>query len=498
MRIADGVFWKAAWDPDKLAMRMEEEYWSYGRLAAAAAQYGRAFRQLGGQPGDVVALHLDNSPLYLALFLGLAHAGFVVAPLNPRLPEMESEAMVQHIQPWRIVHETDGRPVVDIHLPGQVPSSHAVLLDALCQGVSSDWDGLDDGLSDTDLFYLGCSSGTTGQPKGVLRTHKSWTESFFGMTLEFGMNSDTTLLVPGPFCYSASLIAALHALFIGGTVWLQRRFDAATVANHLASGDIQAVFMVPAMYRSVLDATIPLQRPAGIHPITCVSAGDKLPPSLQQAWLAAFPKTRWVEYFGSSEVGFISVMSSASPSPDAVGRPFFPARVRVAGTEIQVKSGMGFSGYTRESAALLASVQRPQGYLASGDCGYLDADGILHLTGRMTDLIICGGVNIHPAEIEQVAQSHPAVREACAVGLPDARLGEVPVCVVVLHPAHSASLTERWNELQAFLQPRLAGYKRPRQLHLWPELPRNASGKLDRRAVRAALLAAWSESGRDG
>jgi long-chain acyl-CoA synthetase len=483
MRIADGVLWKAGYDPGKVAVRTTDEALTYGELAAGIHNVGQAFRALGGRPGDVVALHLENSVTYLELFLGLAHAGFVVAPMNPRLTVEENDAILQQMRPWRvIVHRDDGLWVTS----SLSPDSDGISLEeirSLCH-TGTEARSLDEGLSDDDVFYLGYSSGTTGAPKGLLRTHRSWTESFFGMTLEFQMNESTILLVPGPLCYSASLISALHVLFIGGTVELQRRFNPALTAQRLNESDVNAIFMVPAMYRSVLDVCEESPQWATDKPLTCVTAGDKMPVQTRSAWQSVYPGARMYEYFGSSEVGFVSVCPpSDNPSVyKSVGRPFFPARIRIVNDEIQVKSGMGFAGYVGDAKLLEQNIRRRDGFLAPGDLGYLDEQGYLHVTGRAADLIICGGVNVYPAEIEQVVLQYEGVREVCVFGMPDDRLGEVPVCVVVWEPGIGAANAELG--LRQYLSQHLAGYKRPRRVWSLDKLPRNAAGKVARRELR--------------
>lgn len=534
MRIADGVFWQAGRDPQKVAIRMPPTpvqrgsesgdevpaSVTYGELAAAIHRVGRVFRDLGGKPGDIVALNLENRIEYLAVFLGLAHAGFVVAPLNPRLTRAETETLLAEMQPWRII--SGDRSTMQSH---QWPfAEEAEVADSL--DVSSIVFGSPPGsvtadasdeaaqLSDRDVFYLGMSSGTTGRPKGILRTHESWTESFFGMTLEFGLNTSTVMLVPGPLCYSASLIAALHILFIGGTVELQGRFDAHQVAARLISSDVNAVFMVPAMIQEVAQMFQSTASSGSPKTFTCVAAGDTMPHALRRAWLTLFPNGKLFVYFGSSEVGFVSVESvqeergaedGGGDQPEQGGLPFFPAQVRVLSGEIQVKSGMGFAGYVRDTESPRHGIRREAGWMASGDLGHIDDRGRLHVLGRATDLIICGGINIYPAEIEQAVTAYGGVQEACAFGIPDDRLGEIPVCAIVWKAAtgaDTAGITEstpalavlEWDDtseslasLRHFLRHRLAGYKLPRRYFSCARLPRNAAGKVVKQQLLTLL-----------
>ncbi|WDL95711.1 class I adenylate-forming enzyme family protein [Alicyclobacillus sp. ALC3] len=533
MRIADGVFWMAERNGGKLAIRVAHP----GSISASCAlppasastmpgdvtfrdlarqivTVGRFFRGLGGRPGDIVALHLDNSPSFLVVFLGLAHAGFIAAPLNTRLTRMETDAIVNDMQPWRVVKEKDGElwvgRRVDVDSADARLNLHAGLSDNAVQAADLDAGlsdnavqaaDLDAGLSDADIFYLGYSSGTTGQPKGLLRTHKSWTESFFGMTLEFGLATDTVLLVPGPLCYSASLIAALHALFIGGTVFIERTFAphlTATLLSHPAS-PVNAVFMVPAMYRAVTDTLADdglanewphdQQKPKSL---TCVTCGDKMPQDLYERFTRDFPGSRVFEYYGSSEVGFVSVHNFDATLEGSVGQPFFPVQVRVLGGEIQVKSGLGFAAYFGAAEHQHDRVRRPQGWFAPGDHGRIH-DGWLHVTGRSSDLIVRGGVNLYPAEIESVVREFPGVIDTVAFGVPHDRLGEVPVCAVVWRDqGDEGSVDEAVRALSEHLRHNLTGYKQPDAILSLPNLPRNAAGKVSRAELRDVYFNATS------
>lgn len=521
MRIADGVFWMAERNGGKLAIRMASPAYVQALSSHASPPYGHAglpgdltfrdlsqqmltvgrfFRDLGGRKGDIVALHLENSPGFLALFLGLAHAGFVAAPMNTRLTRRETDAIVNDMRPWRIVVEQDGRFMVreqfdaaanDVELDLDTLADTPSAPSADTSSVDLDSVELDAGLSDTDIFYLGYSSGTTGQPKGLLRTHKSWTESFFGMTLEFGMNTDTVLLVPGPLCYSASLIAALHALFIGGTVFIERSFDPDVTATLLCdpAPPVNAVFMVPAMYRAVVE-TLPNGQPQPTsRSLTCVTCGDKMPQDLHDRFTHHFPRSRLFEYYGSSEVGFVSVHDFDGTHEGTVGRPFFPARVRTVNGEIQVKSGLGFAGYCGAAEDQSNRVRRQDGWLSPGDHGHI-LDGWLHVTGRSSDLIVRGAVNLYPAEIESVVRAFPGVIDTAVFGVPHDRLGEVPVCAVVWRD--EADEADAVRALSEHLRRALAGHKQPDDILSLSYLPRNAAGKVSRTELRERYLSVTS------
>ncbi|MCL6637161.1 MAG: acyl--CoA ligase [Alicyclobacillus sp.] len=487
-RIDQMVWSQAQRHPQRWALCTPERSLRYAELAAYMADVRARAQACGWGAGDKVALWLDNRWDALPELLGWLYAGLAVAPLNPRWTAAEQEQVLSALQPavvtWPSASSVAGRQRADA---GQGTCSTGTRLDTgWC------WQPYGAGAEHVpeDVFYIGYTSGTTGQPKGIRRTHASWLCSFPAMTKEFALSPGARILVPGPLCYSASLIAALHAFALGGTAEIHARFDAEYVSRRLASGEVDAVFLVPALYRDLVE----WQSGAGVctQPVCMITAGDKMPARLKQQLFAVFPQARLYEYYGTSETGFVTVLPAADQwrKPESVGRVFATAELRVLDGEIQVRSRMGFCGYEGPHARELeARVERGDGWRATGDCGWLDAEGYLYLTGRSEERLVVGGVNVYPRELEQVLERHPAVREVAVIGVPDQRLGEVPVACVVW-----------WNEaaegeLSAYLAATLAPFKRPRVIWSVPALPRNAAGKVVKRALVQAYLAqaaGWS------
>ncbi|MCL6593941.1 MAG: AMP-binding protein, partial [Alicyclobacillus sp.] len=359
-RINQMVWHQARRHPQRRALCTPERSLCYAELAAYMAGVRDRARASGWGAGDKVALWLDNRWDALPELLGWLHAGLAVAPLNPRWTDAELNQVLSALQPavvcWPAASPTGGRQ-------GGGAGTERV------------WQPYrkDAARVPQDVFYIGYTSGTTGQPKGIRRTHASWLSSFPAMTQEFNLRPGARILVPGPLCYSASLIAALHAFALGGTAEVHARFDAEYVSYRLASGEVDAVFMVPALYRDLAE----WQSGAGVctHPVHLITAGDKMPARLKQQLFAAFPRARLYEYYGTSETGFVTVLpaSDQQRKPDSVGRVFATAELRVLNGEVQVSSSMGFCGYEGPHARELeARLQRGDGWRATGDLGWLD------------------------------------------------------------------------------------------------------------------------------
>ncbi len=328
-----------------------------------------------------------------------------------------------------------------------------------------------------DPFYVGFTSGTAGAPKAFARDHASWLQSFAGSAEVFGIAGDDVVLAPGPLSHSHFLYAAVQALHAGATVLAPGRFDPSGVARALAAAATRLV-VVPTMLAELVRR--PLPAPA-LTSVIC--AGAKLAPELAGEVRRALPDAELVEFYGASELSFVSVRRHGDGCPPtSVGRAFPGVEVRVVEGEIQVRSALVFAGYldgdADGAARLLAD-----GWATVGDHGRLDADGCLHVVGRAGSMLIVGGVNVYPEPIEELLARHPDVAEAAVVGLPSARWGVVPVAAVV--PAAPALDVAALRRHAAAALPRIA---RPRRYVVVDALPRTRSGKLAREALRDLLL----------
>jgi long-chain acyl-CoA synthetase len=332
------------------------------------------------------------------------------------------------------------------------------------------------------LFYMGLTSGSTGEPKAVLRTHDSWLRSFALMSELFGAPERTAVL--GSLSFSGTLIAALHALHEGGTLWLLPGRD---VLPLMEQERISAAFMVPALLRALVELSHGSSSPLAM---TITTAGAKLDPETRAGVARLLPASRLFEYYGAAETGFVTYMDPAAGRnrPTSVGRLCPEVACELRGEDgspvppgergvLYVRSPYQFAGYAGQRPV------PPDGWVTVGDWGYFDAGGYLYLLGRSEEKINVGGLKVFAVEIERALTSHPWVEEAAAIALPDRLRGQVAGVAVVTTPgaAISALALRRWC---AWRLPRPAV---PRRIAAVPALPRNASGKLDRGALARLL-----------
>ncbi|HYG58307.1 MAG TPA: fatty acid--CoA ligase family protein, partial [Symbiobacteriaceae bacterium] len=337
----------------------------------------------------------------------------------------------------------------------------------------------------------GFSSGSTGRPKGVVRRHEAWVQTFAAATDAFGLGPGGRFLVPGPLHFSASLFAALHTLEIGCTLMLERRFSPRRAAAFLAGAGVTGAFMVPTLYQSLVDESEGLPVTADLCLISC---GEKLRPGLRHALGLRYPNARILEYYGSSETGFISMLPPEfSDQPASVGLTFPGVEIRIVGQDgvpvsagevgvLHVRSTMMAAGYLGAGDSVTPFVDAG-GWVATGDLARTDRQGLIYLEGRADDAITSGGATVFPAEVEAVLAAHPAVAEVAVVGRSHPKRGEEIVAALVLRPGAEASAAE----LRSACIARLAPHKRPRALLILPDLPRTETGKVCRRQLRAQL-----------
>lgn len=328
---------------------------------------------------------------------------------------------------------------------------------------------------------IGFTSGTSGTPKPFVRSWASWASSFTAAAALYRIGADAEVLVPGPLQHSHFLFGAVLAVECGVPLTLLPSFDADAVTAMLAAAGHAVCFLVPTMLVAL----------AGAPPMPGVAAlvlsGQKLEPRHRALARELFPSARVIEIFGASELSFVSVTAcdpgDPDPAPDAVGRPFAGVEVEVRGLDAGERLADGAVGeiWVR-SPYLAAGVAGADGFATCGDLGRIGSGGEIELTGRRSNVIISGGKNIHPEEVEAVAGGHDAVLACLVTAVADDYWGERLVGLIEIAPGCDARALAV--ELDRCVRERLAAYKAPKEWRPVPVLPRTASGKLARREAR--------------
>jgi O-succinylbenzoic acid--CoA ligase len=480
---------------DHPALICGAEVLSYRQLAARADELARRLAGLGLGCGDRLAVLLPNGPDFAALLHATARLQAILVPIHVRLAPAEVA--------WQVEHSGCGVLVYDPALADRVSRLPPRVRAVAASGVTGDGPALED-LPPSDVLLqaevgldmpatLLYTSGTTGRPKGAVLTHGNHLWSALGSALRLGQRRGDRWLVPLPFSHVGGLAVLLRCAWYGTTAVVSRDFEADAVARVLADAAITHVSLVPTMLARLLEARG--DRPAPPRLRAVLLGGAAAPAELlAHAADIGFPLA---PTYGLTEAA--SQVTTRSPGrgpcPEGgVGRPLAFTSLAIADDdghalpagqegEILVRGPTVMAGYWRDAPASAAAVV--DGWLRTGDLGRLGEDGELQVLARREDLIVTGGENVYPAEVEALLRQHPGVAECCVVGLPDPEWGAIVAAAVV--PAAGAALDPA--ELQAFLRTGLAGYKLPRRILCLDALPRNAAGKLLRSEARERLLA---------
>ena len=467
---------------------------SGGELERRAACAAAGLEKLGVREGDVVALMLHNAPEFLEAMLacrmlGAYHcpinwhykadeAGFILRDSSARVLVVERELLGQ-IQPEGVSTVTDWNAWRDLHAPWPGPAR-------------------------APRGNMPYTSGTTGRPKGVRRLAP--TEQQRALTLEVfrqaaGVEPKMRAFVSAPLYHSAPNVYALQALMVGELLVVEPRFDAEATLALIERHRVTNAYLVPTMFVRLLRLSNEVRRKYDLSTLRFISStGSPCPPEVKRAmidWLGPII----TETYAASELGHITFIDSPSwlQRPGSVGRPLGSGVVKIldeAGRELP-PGEIGLI-YCRQPAypdftyinnpAARAAIER-DGLWSVGDMGYLDADGYLYVADRKSDMVISGGVNIYPAEIEAVLITLPGVADCAVFGIPDAEFGEA--LAAAIQPREGARLGA--GEVQAYLRERIANYKVPRVVTFHGALPREESGKIFKRLLRAPY---WEQAGR--
>jgi fatty-acyl-CoA synthase len=456
---------------------------SYRELADRVARLASVLRGVGVRPGDRVAYLGPNHPSLLETLFAAGSVGAVFVPINFRLTAPEIEYVLADSGATMVIHGPTQAEVLGA-VGSSVGGRRLDLAEYASLLAGAEPDAGDEPVGFDDPGVILYTSGSTGRPKGAVLTHGNLTWNCTNVLVETDLAGDEVTLVVAPLFHAAALgMICLPTLLKGGTVVLHGAFDPGRVLADIRRRRVTLMFGVPTMYQAI--AEHPDWAGADLSSVRNLSCGGApVPLDIIQRYLAR--GLVFVQGYGMTEAApgvlFLDRAHVTSKAGSA-GVPSFFTDVRVVGPDSTpvapgekgevVVSGPnvmpGYWGRPQETADVLRD-----GWFQSGDVATVDVDGYVYIVDRLKDVIISGGENVYPAEVESALYEHPAVVLCAVIGVPDDRWGEVGRAIVVLRPGQAA--TE--DELRAFLRERLAGYKVPKYVEFVAELPVTGSGKI--------------------
>jgi long-chain acyl-CoA synthetase len=434
--------------------------------------FAQRLQRDGVLPGNRVALLLDNSWHWPVAFLGTALADAIAVPFNTRWSATEIGHALRNCAPKVVVHDDRSATVVRQLWQGDVLPASA--FPVMGSGT----------VSTPDADRVGAityTSGTSGPAKGVMLTHHAMLQASMTYAALFNSSPQLRTAVVVPLFHNTGFIDGLgHAVVAGGHVDLYRRFDAHVIASKLSRGAYTYLIGVPTMYTRMLGHLEPPARAPALCPWLAYG-GAAMPAATVRRLRELIPDARLVNCYGMSEATSITHYLPYELCEDhlndvGIAVPGTLDRISETG-ELEVHSPTVMAGYWNDPAATAAKLD--EGWLKTGDCARRSADGMITITGRVSDIINRGGEKIAPYEVESALCDIPAIVEAVVIGMPDHDLGEVPVALVVCEPG--ATVLTR--DIKGSLRDRLADYKIPQKVIPVSSLPRNASGKVVRAAA---------------
>jgi fatty-acyl-CoA synthase len=509
MRLIDYLDKGAMLGADAPCFTMGQADLSYSDAQRLTYRVARALRRSGVKPGDKIAVLSGNDPVAFACVFGISRAAAVWCPINPRNEASENRFILDAFDCVGLIFHSAYAPLVERILPELPKLSVLVCLDRSLSGAPSleSWlEGVDDAPLEAaevdDIAMIAGTGGTTGQPKGVMLSGRNL-ETMSALTLmSYPFDGRPVYLALAPLTHAAGVLC-FPILALGGRVVIMPKADLTEFLELVERRRVTHTFLPPTLIYMLLE-----------HPK--LAETDRS--SLQCFWYGAAPisTTRLEEaigkigpvmaqLFGQTEAPMmISTMAPkdhftadgaiARERLASAGRPAPLLRVGVMDEEgrllptgergeIVVRGSLVMAGYYNNPEAT-AEVSR-HGWHHTGDIGYLDSENFLYIVDRAKDMIITGGFNVYSIEVEQALLRHPDVMDSAVFGLPDKKWGERVAAVVQLHAGRDLSA----EEIIAFVKARIGSVKAPKQVNIWPDLPRSKVGKVLKKEIRARLLA---------
>lgn len=481
---------------------------TFGEVDGRSTCAARGLLAQGLKPGDRIMIMLENQLLSAEVYAAVAKAGAVMIPVNTHSTSAEVALLASMAKPAALISESTFAEVATTVTHSTIP--HAISLDALDGFLS--WDqilsaGMQGGqlpvLDENSVFSISFTGGTTGIPKGVMISHRSRALTFSGMAAEFGLGAHRRTINATPLYHGAGFAYGFGFMVAGTHVETMRTWDPEHFLALMRSHQPHQIFLVPSQLTDLRDLGTTVMRDAGFHrlPYLFVSAAP-LTDDLKDWFIADFPEVTFSDVYGGTEAGVVSVVKTPELAQRGrtVGTPWLMTEIQILDADknpvpqgqsgdLYSRSPYVFSGYLDDPEQTRA-VMTADGFVTAGDVAVQDEDGYLYIVDRSKDMIISGGVNVYPREVEELLLAHPTVADVAVVGVPHPRWGEEVVAIVV--PTAGDRVDEA--ALIAHCSRVLSGFKTPKAILTRSTLDRTAIGKISKGDLRAWAIHQRSSS----
>ena len=499
--------------PDRLSIVYGANRWTFAQTAERVQQLGSALVALGIRQGDRLGILQVNCPQYIEIYFAAASVGAILVPLNFRAKADELSYMINHAEAIilfvgnRYLDMVEGLrsqlPSVEQCIPLEGNPRSMMAYDDLLR--SSSADPTPHEIQDEDITILMYTSGTTGRPKGVPLRHSAFVSYVLENVDPPTPDVEERNLLTVPLYHIAGVQAMLAAIYGGRTLLLMSQFEVKEWLETIQRERATRAMLVPTMLKRVIDD--PDFSHYDLSSLQVITYGAApMPFEVIRKAIHVMPRVRFINAFGQTETA--STITTLGPEDhriegtpqeqekklkrlaSSIGKPLPDVELRIIDEEgktlppfqageILARGPRIMTGYWQDESKT-AQVMTSDGWLHTGDMGWVDEDGYIYLAGRADDMIIRGGENISPEEVEKVLNTHPQVEESAVIGIQDAEWGQQPRAIVVLKKGEAVSA----EEIMEYCQSRLAGFKRPRSVVFVEALPRNPMGKTLRKNLR--------------
>jgi len=498
--------------PDRVAIIFEEKRLTFSQLNERVARLANALSNLGVKNGDRVAMLQVNCNQCVEAYFAVAKIGAIHVPLNFRAKGDELAYMLNSSEASVLFAGERYIDLTNSIKPDLTSVSHYISIDGQRDGMlyyedmisSSPAEGIVAEIDDDDTTILMYTAGTTGFPKGVMLSHNSFSIYVLENVTPADPELEERNTITVPLYHVAGIQAMMAAIYGGRTLLMERQFEPGAWMELVEKEKANRAMMVPTMLKQLLDHPDFGKRDLSSLKVITYGAAP-MPLEVIKKALDTFPGVSFINAFGQTETA--STITTLSPADhvldgseeergkklkrlSSIGKPMPDIEMKIVDEEghelssgetgeIVARGPRVMSGYWKDQEKTEKTIDT-DGWVHTGDMGYMDEDGYFFLAGRTTDMIIRGGENIAPEEVEAVLHSHPKIEEAAVIGVPDEEWGEQPMAVVVIKKGEAAAP----EEIMEYCRARIASFKRPRSVVFIYKLPRNPMGKVLKRVLR--------------